>query len=181
MQNKNDLSDEELMVLYQGGDFAAFEILYRRHSGRIFEYLKKKVDITHAQELLQDTFEKLHRSRVKYNAQYPFLPWLFTISRNALLDFYKTAETKVLQSSSSAPILLDNLVAVVADAQSPHDISAILSELPQNQRRAIELRYLHDWSFEKIASDMKISEINTRQLISRGIKRLRSALIGRGW
>lgn len=180
MQSKGDLSDEELMTLYQSGDFAAFEILYHRHSGRVFEYLKKKVDATHAQELLQETFEKLHRSRAKYNAQYPFLPWLFTISRNALLDFYKTAETKVLQSSSSAPVLLDNLVAIAADAQSPHDISAILGQLPQNQKRAIELRYLHDWSFEKIANDMKTSETNVRQVISRGIKKLRSALIGKG-
>ena len=174
MQNKGDLSDEKLMALYQSGDFAAFEILYYRHSGRVFQYLKKKVDAIHAQELLQETFEKLHRSRAKYNIQYPFLPWLFTISRNALLDFYKTAETKILQNTSSAPVLLDNLVAsAVTETHSPHDISAILGELPHNQKRAIELRYLHDWSFEKIARDMKTSEDNIRQVISRGIKKLR--------
>lgn len=180
MQKKDELSDEELMTLYQGGDFAAFEILYHRHSGRVFEYLKKKVDVGHAQELLQETFEKFHRSRSKYNSQYPFLPWLFTISRNALFDFFKTAETKVSQSSSSSPVLLDSLVAVVSDTHSPHDISVILGELPHNQKRAIELRYLHDWSFEKIADDMKTSEINVRQIISRGLKSLRLIVSGKG-
>ena len=180
MQKNHDLSDEELMTLYQSGDFAAFEILYHRHSGRVFEYLKKKVDAGHAQELLQETFEKLHRSRSKYNSQYPFLPWLFTISRNALFDFLKTAETKVSQNSTSSSVLLDNLVAVVAEAHSPRDISAILEVLPHHQKRAIELRYLHDWTFEKIADDMKTSEPNVRQVISRGIKKLRSALSKKG-
>jgi RNA polymerase sigma-70 factor (ECF subfamily) len=142
--------------------------------------VKQQLTINRAQELLQETFEKLHRSRAKYNPQYPFLPWLFTISRNALFDFFKTAETKVSQSSSSSPILLDNLVAVVAEAHSQHDISAILEVLPQHQRRAIELRYLHDWSFEKIAHDMKTSETNARQVISRGLKKLRSALSEKG-
>ena len=164
------------MTLYQSGDFAAFEILYRRHSGRVFEYLKKKVEARTAQELLQETFEKLHKSRAKYNAQYPFLPWLFTISRNALFDFFKAAETKVSQSSTSSPILLDNLMAVATEAHSPHDLSQILDVLPQQQKRAIELRYLHDWSFEKIANDMKTSEANTRQVISRGLKKIRSLL-----
>lgn len=164
------------MTLYQSGDFAAFEILYRRHSGRVFEYLKKKVEARSAQELLQETFEKLHRSRAKYNAQYPFLPWLFTISRNTLFDFFKTAEAKVSQSSTSSPVLLDNLVAAVTETHSQHDISSILGALPPNQKRAIELRYLHDWSFEKIADDMKISEANTRQVISRGLKKIRSLL-----
>lgn len=179
-RNKGDLSDEELMILYQSGDFAAFEILYRRHSGRVFEYLKKKVEVRTAQELLQETFEKLHKSRAKYNAQYPFLPWLFTISRNALFDFFKTAETKLSSSSNSSPILLENLVAVVAESHSPHDLSQILDLLPQQQKRAIELRYLHDWSFEKIAVDIKTSETNVRQIISRGLKKIRMAVGGKG-
>jgi RNA polymerase sigma factor (sigma-70 family) len=179
-RNKDDLSDEELMTLYQSGDFTAFEILYRRHSGRVFEYLKKKVEVRTAQELLQETFEKLHRSRAKYNAQYPFLPWLFTISRNALFDFFKLSETKLAASSSSSTTLLENLVPIIAEGHSPHDISKILEVLPHHQKRAIELRYLQEWSFEKIASDMKTSEENARQMISRGIKRIRMTLSRKG-
>ena len=170
---KDDLPDEELMILYQGGDFAAFEILYHRHSGRVFEYFKKKISIESAQELLQETFEKLHKSRQKYNSQYPLLPWLFTISRNVLFDFFKAAETKLSGRSSASPILLNNLVARVGESYSPHDLSQILEILPQNQKRAIELRYLRDWTFEKIASDMKTSETNVRQMISRGLKKIR--------
>ena len=179
---ENDLKnllDEELMNLYLQGDFAAFEVLYTRHSGRLYEYLKKKVTPEIAQDLLQETFERLHKSRDKYNAQYPFLPWLFTISRNILLDFYKKAETKVSQASNSSQSLLESII-VTSDEHPTHDFSQALNILPQNQKRAIELRYLNEWSFEKISQEIKISEENVRQLVSRGIKKLRLSLLKKG-
>jgi RNA polymerase sigma-70 factor (ECF subfamily) len=166
---KQKLSDEELMSLYITGDFAAFEILYKRHSGRVFDYLKKKVSAETAQDLLQEIFAKLHKSRAKYNPQYPFLPWLFTVARNSLMDFYKLAETKLTKASSGSDELLSNLPSVAANEAGNVDLALLLADLPPNQKRAIELRYLEDWSFEKIATHMNTSEGNARQLISRGL------------
>lgn len=166
---KQKLSDEELMSLYITGDFAAFEILYKRHSGRVFDYLKKKVSAETAQDLLQEIFAKLHKSRAKYNPQYPFLPWLFTVARNSLMDFYKLAETKLTKASNSSDELLQNLPSVAVNEAGNVDLALLLADLPPNQKRAIELRYLEDWSFEKIASHMNTSEGNARQLISRGL------------
>lgn len=178
--SKSELSDEELMSFYQAGDFSSFEILYARHSGRVYEYLRKRVVPSVAQEVMQEIFEKVHRSRSKYNSQYPFLPWLFAISRNALADFFKLSESKVSYGVvSDSEAILGQLTPAVAVESSPVDLSLALKTLPSGQRRAIELRYLQDWSFQKIASDMNTSPDNARQLISRGIKKLRS-LAGRG-
>ncbi len=179
-ENRTSLADEELMSLYQAGDFASFEILYSRHSGRVFAYLKTKVSSEVAQELVQEIFEKLHRARQKYDTQYPFLSWIFTIARNALFDFLKQSETKVLKAADSSPLLLESIAASAPSAHSSRDISSVMAVLPPHQRRAIELRYLHEWSFEKIAGEMKTSEDNIRQLISRGIKKARHAVGGKG-
>ncbi len=177
MENdKHDQSDEELMILYQAGDFAAFEVLYRRHSGRILGYLKKKVPLETAKDIMQDTFTKLHLAKDKYDPQYPFLPWLFTVSRNTLFDFFKKAETKIAQATSAEPGLIESLPAVPTFAPE-YDMSQIISGLPQDQKRAVELRYLQDWSFEKIAGDLKTSEDNVRQLVSRGIKKIRLLVV----
>ena len=177
-QKNSALSDEELMSLYQGGDFASFEILYGRHSGRVFEYLKKRIPLEPAQDLLQEIFEKLHKSRAKYNPQYPFLPWLFAISRNALMDFYKLSETKLVRAAIASEQIIEQLAPQTNTSSAP-DISLALGELPTSQKRAIELRYLQDWSFEQIAKDMNTSQENARQLISRGVKKLRK-LLGNG-
>lgn len=161
------------MELYQTGDFHAFEILYRRHSGRLYEYLKKKVPGENTQDLLQETFVKLHSSREKYNSQYPFLPWLFTVTRNVLFDFFKKAETQ--NSKLSAPQKLIENMALATDGSTSHDFSELLLNLPENQKRAIELRYLNEWSFEKISNTMNTTPENVRQIISRGIKKIRQA------
>lgn len=163
------------MTLYKSGDYAAFESLFERHSGRVFQYLKGKASIEAARDLLQETFLKVHRSRESYQSQYPFLPWLFTIARNSLNDYFKSSDQKVVKIEFDSIPLPANLFP-----ESVHDLSSALASLPSGQRRAIEMRYMNDWSFEKIAEEMKTTPENTRQIVSRGIRRLRSFLKGEG-
>lgn len=174
-----ELADEDLMRLYQQGDFLAFEVLYKRHSGRVYEYLKRKSSPETAKDLMQEVFEKLHKARGKYDSQYPFLPWLFTISRNVFLDYYKKAETKITHAASGDEKLLAKLSVtepLLADGEMRQNLAA----LSEPQRRAIELRYLQDWSFEQIAADLETSQENVRQLISRGLKKVKQLLAKNG-
>lgn len=176
MSGLKDRTDEELMTLYQSGDYTAFECLYERHSGRVFQYLKGKTSTEVAKDLLQETFMKVHRSRTQYQAQYPFLPWLFTVARNNLNDFFKSADQKVVRID----VAMETIPEATLQGTSDYDLSAALSTLPHVQRRAIELRYMNEWSFEKIAEEMKTTPDNTRQLVSRGIRKIRSFFEGGG-
>jgi RNA polymerase sigma-70 factor (ECF subfamily) len=177
-QDKNNQSDEELMVLYQNGDSLAFERLYERHSGRVFQYLKTKVAHGgHAQDLLQEVFMKVHRSRAKYISEYPFLPWIFTIARNTAVDFLKSSQRRESTKITLESFELSNTPTFSAET-TEQDLAHALGILPTEQKRAIELRYLNDWSFEKIAEEMKTTPVNSRQIISRGIKKIRSLMEG---
>lgn len=164
------------MELYQSSDYLAFEILYRRHSGRILHYLASKVGAEIGQELLQDTFARIHKSRDKYNTQYPFLPWMFTIVRNLLRDYYKKAETQTAQKSVSLESISLEASSELGSFSSLGQLEASLRNLPSNQQRALHLRYVDDWTFEKIAAEIETSPQNVRQLISRGLKKMRSSL-----
>ncbi len=172
----HNLSDEELMSLYQESEYLAFEILYHRHSGRIYEYLKSKIGVELAQELLQETFARIHKSRDKYNALYPFLPWVFTVARNILFDHFKKAETQTV--SNSYPLEIDELASEsdLSEYGAFDQLEVALSILPDPQRRALKLRYLDDWTFEKIAKEFDTTPQNVRQLISRGLRKVRSTL-----
>jgi len=177
-EKQNDQSDEELMVLYQSGNYLAFERLYERHSGRVFHYLKVKVNHGgHAQDLLQEVFLKVHRSRGRYVPEYPFLPWIFTIARNTVVDFLKSSQRRESVGTTSEAI--DSVSEPIFTVETmEHDLVHALGNLPPAQKRAIELRYLSDWSFEKIAEEMQTTPTNSRQIISRGIKKIRSLLDG---
>lgn len=167
-------SDEELMLLYQNDNLIAFEILFRRHSGRVFSYLSQKIPRESAQELVQDVFEKLHKSRKQYRSDYPLLPWVFTIARNSLIDWYKKSENKLSQRTVTDLILIDNMTS--GNEKTFHeefDFTTAMQGLPAEQRKAIEMRYLHDWSFAQIAEALSTSEVNSRQLVSRGLQKLK--------
>lgn len=162
------------MALYQAGDEMAFEILYNRHAGKVCGFLQRRTNQQNAHELTQETFFKLHRARHQYSSKYPLLPWLFTIARNTLYDFERLGETKTSHRSTS------EIEAPPDHSPDKSDgLSLDLQKLPEAQRLAIELRYLKDWSFEKIAAELRTSPLNARQLISRGVKKLRSRFGGK--
>jgi RNA polymerase sigma-70 factor (ECF subfamily) len=158
------------MVHYQNGNSVAFEILFRRHSLKVFQYFRKRSSSEIASDLLQDVFMKVHKARAQYSRQYPFLPWLFAISKNAFFDFLKKSRVETVTFESQG---FELPTATPGNVGLELNLAAAIKELPINQRRVIELRYLNEWSFEEIAKDIKTSPENVRQIVSRGIAKIR--------
>lgn len=162
------VSDEELMQAYQDGVDGAFELLFKRHSSRVYgflmNYLKNRVQ---ADDVFQATFLKLHQARRHYDPSFPFAPWLFTVCRSVLTDHERKRGRNREDSN-------EELISSVADQRTFEIQPAIeLEALPANQRVAIELRYQDELKFEEIAQRLETSPSNVRKLVSRGIKTLR--------
>jgi len=81
MSWRHDSDDETLMAAYQGGEAGAFDVLVRRHQNQIYRFLLR---LTRAEQLadeaLVETFYKLHRAAVSYEAKNRFKSYLFTIA-----------------------------------------------------------------------------------------------------
>jgi len=173
------LTDEELMRAYATDDMDAFEVLYRRHKNRIFGFLMSKLkNPTEAEEVFQAVFTKLHVARGKYRSEIPFLPWVFTIARNAMIDHIRRRDSyqKHILSSETP---LEDYAAPVADT-SPTDIPRVdLSRLNATQRQALEFRFAQGLTFSEIGERLATSEENARQIISRALRKLRKLLTGR--
>lgn len=173
-----DKSDEDLMEIYKMGNVIAFEILFIRHSGRVLGYLSKKLKFPkEAKDLLQEVFFKLHRSRHLYNQTLPFSPWLFSITRSIWCDFLKKHQ---LEDATESQIL-ERMVTLAQDSAIPDFKSKIsgieiLNQLPINQKEAVSLRIYDEATFEEIALKLSTSPENARQLVSRGLKRLKTVL-----
>jgi RNA polymerase sigma factor (sigma-70 family) len=167
-------TDEELMVMYQNGDEAAFRILYERHSGKIYGYIKKRIAAAErCQDIFQNVFVKLHRSKELYNRQFAVLPWLFTITKNTLID--ETRKNKRIGEH----LQIDNLdlpqplVDVNLDRSS---LGSTLNHLPAQQKLALEMRYFDEKSFADIAARLETTEVNVRKILSRGVQRLKDLI-----
>lgn len=163
----SEKSDEELMQAYQLGNENAFKELYSRHSGRVLGFLRAKVrNEAKARDIFQATFLKLHRSKSRYNSLLPFVPWLFTICRNELVDTIRKERRSLEDSQAFVPEPANLHPANLAEVSH--------SKLSDVQQRAVQLRYGEESSFDEIAKALGTSPSNARQLVSRAIRSLRS-------
>jgi len=173
------LTDEELMLAYIKEDMEAFEALYRRHKNRVFGFLMARLkDRSEAEDVFQMIFDKLHRKRHQYRGDIPFLPWLFTLARNTLIDHVRKREVHTKHVTVSAEAV-EAYAAPVFDNAPIHAAVAELASLNESQRKALELRFNQGLTFAEIAEQMQTSADNSRQIISRAIRKLRSLMAGK--
>ncbi len=171
----NEQTDEQLMKLYQDGNEEAFRALYGRHSNKIYGFIKKRVgNKEKVAEIYQEVFVKIHKSKALYNETFPVLPWLFTVTKSVLLDElrkekkYEVLDMEAVERAVALQVFEPNINA-----------GAMIRQLSDIQKQAIEMRYVNDRTFEQIAESLNVKPSNARQIVSRGIKRLRE-LVGKG-
>lgn len=170
------LGDNELMELYAQGNEVAFNELYRRHSPKVYGYLRKRVK---QESLVEETFQlvflKLHNSKEKYNKSFPFLPWFFVICKTTLFDQLKHQRRLREENLNEWDMEYEEKDQKSKD----HPIFDEINHLPHQQREALELRFQHGLEFEAIAQKLSTSPTNARQIISRALKALRK-VVGSG-
>jgi RNA polymerase sigma-70 factor (ECF subfamily) len=167
------------MLAYADGDMEAFEALYRRHKKRIFGFLMTKLNNqTEAEEVFQAIFSKLHVARGKYREDIPFLPWIFTIARNALIDHIRKRDVYQKHVTTSELAVETYAEQATSDTRSRIDVEG-LSSLTEAQRQALELRFNQGLTFAEIAEQLQTSADNSRQIISRAIRQLRKLMTGK--
>lgn len=177
-------SDEELMEVYKMDKdqlgAAAFEVLFKRHSGLVLGYLKKRLFASKdAQDLLQEVFFKLHRSRHHYDSTLPFSPWLFSVTRSVWLDEIKKRRIEQMIEPEAVEKIasLDSHQWQIPPGATTAGLDlAVLRELPVTQKEAVSLRVIDEATFEEIALKLSTSPENARQLVSRGLKKLKDLL-----
>lgn len=168
-----NLTDEELMQLYQNGSEEAFKILYTRLESKVYGFLKSRIrQAEKVADIYQDVFIKIHRSKHLYNKSLPVLPWIFTITRSVMIDELRKEKKSQLIDDFD----LEQIPAVLNEAQFNGEATLLIQNLPDQQKTALQMRYVDDKTFAEIAESLKTSPMNVRQIISRGIKRLKELM-----
>ena len=155
------------MVKYQMGNFEAFQVLHDRHAGRVLGYLKARgINPTDAQDLSQNVFVKLHENRAQYSSKFPFLPWVFTITRHVFIDFLRKKKS-IPTDSKILEFLVDSKPQDKPSGEDQDWVNHALSTLPQAERDLIRLRFEEGLSFEAMAKKMNLESATLRKRVSR--------------
>ncbi len=136
------------MDRYATGDGSAFAILHRGLYSRIHAYLvRMRGSAAAADDLVQETFLRMHRARASFAPGASVVPWMYTIARNVLIDHARSSKTRrteeLPEGEANEPVDLaaDTESAAVA-AQAARVVERVLASLPTSQREAfVLLRY----------------------------------------
>lgn len=171
-----------LMAAYQRGDLEAFETLYRQLAPGLLRYLTMVTrDRGRAEDLLQETFLQIHRSRRTYLPGRPVVPWAFAIARHVHLMDLRARSRRQL---TEAPHPWDELpeVPVPPEAEGVVDrqgVQRALRKLPPDQLEAVVLHHVWGFTFREIGATLGIAAVTAKLRAFRGMKRLRAMLEGR--
>ena len=174
----NDL--ELLMARYQQGDFAAATALIRRLSPQLHRFFVVQFACRgDADDLLQETWLRIHKVRHTYRTGEPVLPWLYAIARHIRVDHYRKAiRTTSREQQLEEKHDLAASIPVVSARDS--DLETLLAPLPESQREVIEMLKIAGMSLEEVARATSSSVGSVKQKAHRAYEKLRGRLSGMG-
>lgn len=167
------------MSRYAGGDDAAFAELYDHLAERLYRRLFRWTkDQALAEDLLQQTFLKIHRQRGHFIPGAPVTPWAFRIAENLTKDAWRKRQRRAghawrLRAPEHAAAGEEELVIA---KQTASQIEARLLELPATQRRAFELRRFDGLSLRETAQVCGTTVAAVKQLLHRAQVALREGV-----
>jgi RNA polymerase sigma-70 factor (ECF subfamily) len=182
MKDYASLTDEQLALLYVGGDFRAFDLLLERNQQKLYSYILFVVhDPEVANDVFQETFVKVITKLQdgKYTDSGKFNFWLTRIAHNVIMDSYRhlknshiiePTEDNDLNKLRSNDLMDINRENEYVNTQVMKDVRNLMESLPAPQREVVYMRYYQDLSFKEIAEITGVS-INT------SLGRMRYALI----
>jgi RNA polymerase sigma-70 factor (ECF subfamily) len=167
------------MDAYLDGRIDGFDALYGALAARIRRYLLSLCrDAALADDLTQDTFLQIHRSRRTYQPGRPVTPWVFAIARHVYLMHRRaTARRLRFEDTVAADARADDMVHDDAQALADADqVRQALRGVPADQRQALLMHHVHGWSFAEIAKRLGIRVNAAKTRAFRGMRRMREHL-----
>jgi RNA polymerase sigma-70 factor (ECF subfamily) len=172
-----DCELRKLMTRYQGADAAALDELVRRISPPVLRYFgASRVGREDAEDLLQDCWLRIHRSRHTYRPSEPVMPWIYSIARHTRLDAYRKRRRR-----ESREMLVETLPESAARQTPDHSleqpgIEQLIAALPESQREVIVMLKVTGMSLEQVAGATSSTVGAVKQKAHRAYETLRRAL-----
>lgn len=186
----SSLSDAEVMLELKAGNMAAFDVLLAKYRRPIMHFMFRMVhNQAVAEELAQEVFLRVYRSRETYRAEARFSTWVYRIATNLGVNYARdtrmerTAQTVALDEpdaeTGTTPDLADSTPSVEADMVRRERMNAIrehVMALPERQRTAVLMHKYEGLDYKSIGEVLKLSESATKSLLFRAYQTLREKL-----
>jgi RNA polymerase sigma-70 factor, ECF subfamily len=170
-----DSNLEILMAHYQEGDFDAAAALIDRLSPQLHRlFLAQLASRADADDLLQETWLRIHKVRHTYRPGEPVLPWFYAIARRVRVDHYRKSIRTIARQQSMED--MSKIAAPVAAESCRPDLAGLLAPLSEGEREVIEMLKVEGMSLEDAARATSSTVGSVKQKAHRAYKKLRETM-----
>jgi RNA polymerase sigma-70 factor, ECF subfamily len=184
------LTDAEVMLRVKAGDDAAFDYLVHKYRRPIVHFMSRLArNPGAAEELAQEVFLRVYRSREGYEVTAKFTTWLYRIASNLAVNHardtrHERPENTVNLDEADPETgvgfdLADSELTVEERMLRRERLAAIrrrVQALPERQRLAVIMHKYHELDYKQIGEILKLSESATKSLLFRAYETLREQL-----
>jgi RNA polymerase sigma-70 factor (ECF subfamily) len=184
------MDDAAIMLELRAGNMAGFDYLIQKYRKPIIHFMYRMVhNQAVAEELAQEVFLRVYRSRETYRAEARFSTWLYRIATNLGVNHARdtrherTASTVYLDETDSetgtTPDVADSTPSAESTLLRRERLNAIRQHvlaLPERQRMAVLMHKYEGMDYKQIGDVLKLSESATKSLLFRAYQTLREKL-----
>jgi RNA polymerase sigma-70 factor, ECF subfamily len=184
------ISDADVMLRVKAGDQAAFDYLVQKYRRPMLSFMyRMSHNSAAAEDLAQEVFLRVYRSRQSYEASAKFTTWLYRIATNLAVNHARDTrhERPEVQVSIDEPDEDSSTTLQVPDRSLNAEQAIVLRErmlairqkveaLPEQQKMAVIMHKYQQMDYKQIAEVLKKSESATKSLLFRAYETLREQL-----
>src|SRR5579872_955540 len=179
--------DAELMLRVKDGDSASFAVLLEKYRLPVIHFLYRMIPNQGiSEELAQEVFLRVYRSRASYEPTAKFTTWLFRIATHLALNWIRDNKSEKNKESLSEE-LMEGVERQVTDREPTietrmvyesrlAEVRQAIDALPGKQRAAVVMHKFQDLEYTQIARALSCSESAVKSLLFRAYETLRGRL-----
>lgn len=170
----------------EGSASDSFRALVEEHSPMVFRLAHRMTgNVSDAEDVVQETFLKAHRSLAGFHERARFGTWVYRIAVNAAIDVIRRRGrvTAARRTFDDDPPVVETIPStaplpdrIAMSAQIQRDVTAALTRLSPRERAAFVLRHMEGMPIEQIAQILKIGPNAVKQTVFRAVQKLRRDL-----
>ena len=184
------LTDADMMLRVKAGDESAFDFLVQKYRRAMVNFMYRMAhNSAVAEDLAQEVFLRVYRSRSSYEPSAKFTTWLYRIATNLAVNHARDTRHERPENmlsldepdeeTGASMDVADSAMSVEEKLLRRERLSAIrktVQQLPDRQRMAVVMHKYQQMDYKQIAEVLKLSESATKSLLFRAYETLREQL-----
>ena len=167
---------DTLMARYQAGDFAAATALIECIGPQLHRFfMAQSASRSDADDLLQETWLRIHRVRHTYRPGEPVLPWFYAIARRVRIDHYRRTSRTTARERRLEEVP-EVTAALPSEEAQADDLETLLAPLSESEREVILMMKVAEMSLQEVARATTCSVGSVKQKVHRANRKLRDRM-----